>query len=288
MNNVKTLWLSLGALLAFTTNLLYPANIIFDLGDVLVETKYIRTIFSIGIEKFAFHASTWNNPFGAHKKLFQFLDSIEPRTPGSLIVRDAHGHILPELMVEWLKGTLPDEDLLRIIRQSNGNFINWTEEALVRALAELIFNPENFVKTRQLIDEGVRFVKECKEAGHRIYILSNWAPRSFELLEQEYPDFFNLFDGKVISGEIGLVKPDPAIFEYILNKKYNKKYDLDPSDTIFIDDQPENVDAAQALGIYSLRYTKKKGLLTSYHDFDCIREKINAWLESKNLASTAQ
>ncbi len=278
MKHIKTIWVSFGALLATATIQLYPANIIFDVGDVLVETRYIRTILSIGIEKFAFHASTWNNPFGVHKKLFEFIDNIKPRTPGSVIVRDAHGHIIPELMVEWLKGTLAPEDLLEIVRKSNGCFINWTEEALVRALAEVIFNPENFVKTRQLIDEGVRFAQECKEAGHSLYILSNWDPASFLLLEEESPEFFNLFDGIVISGDVGLVKPDPAIFEYIL-----KKYDLKPSDTIFIDDQPENIDAAQAMGIYSIRYTKKKGLITSYHDFDCIREKVNNWLQSKNL-----
>lgn len=282
MKNLKAIWLSFGLLLATLVTQTYPANIIFDLGDVLVETKYIRTIFTIGIEKFAFHASTWNNPFGIHKKLFQFLDSIKPRIPGSVIVRDAHGHIIPELMVEWLKGNISGHDLLKIIRNSNGNFINWTEEALVRALAEIIFHPETFVKTRQLIDEGVRFVKECKQAGHHIYILSNWDPASFTLLQEEYPDFFNLFDGIVISGDIGLAKPDPAIFEYIL-----KKYNLNPSETIFIDDQPENVDAALAMGIYSIRYTKKKGLLKSYHDFDCICEKLNNWLESKNLAVTA-
>ena len=239
MKNLKAIWSSFGLFLAMLGTQTYPANIIFDLGDVLVETKYFRTIFSIGIEKFAFHASTWNNPFGIHKKLFQFLDGIKPRTAGSLIVRDAHGHIMPELMVEWLKGTLNAQDLLKMIRNSNGTFINWTEEALVRALAEIIFNPETFVTTRQLIDEGVRFVKDCKQAGHSLYILSNWDPASFTLIQEEYPDFFNLFDGIVISGDIGLVKPEPAIFEYIL-----KKYDLDPLETLFIDDQPENVDAA--------------------------------------------
>lgn len=278
MKNSKN-WLFLAALFAFATTHMYPANIIFDLGDVLIETKYISTIFSIGIEKFAFHASTWNNPFGVHKKLFQFMDSIKPRIHGSVIVRDSHGNILPELMVEWLKGTLAWQELLALIRHSNGHFINWTEETLVRALAELIFNPENFAKTRQLIAEGIRFAKECKEAGHQIYILSNWDPESFVLLENKYPDFFSLFDGIVISGNIGIAKPDPAIFEYILNK-----YHLNPSDTIFIDDQQENIDVAQALGIYSIRYTKKKGLITSYHDFDCICQKVNNWLQLNNLA----
>lgn len=283
MQNIRTLWLSLGALLTILATHVYPANIIFDMGDVLVETKYMRTILSIGIEKFAFHASTWNNPFKCHKKLFQFLDSIKPRASGKVIVRDAHGHILPQLMVEWLSGTISPQNLLQIIRQSEGNFINWTEEALVRSLAEMVFNPETFAKTFHFIDDAVRLAKECKQAGHKIYILSNWEPVSFTLLQEAYPEFFNLFDGIVISGDIGLVKPDPAIFKYIL-----QNYRLDPSETLFIDDQTENVEMAQEMGIHSIRYAKKKGLIKSYHDFDVVREKINNWLLLKDLAIAGQ
>lgn len=254
------------------------SNIIFDLGDVLVETRYVRTILSIGIEKFAFHASTWRNPFGVHKKLFSFIDSLKPLEPNSVIVRDAHGHILPQLMVEWLKGTIHPHELLDSIRHSNGCFVNWTEEALVRSLAELIFDPKTFIKTRQLIDEGVRFVKECKQAGYKIYLLSNWDPFSFAILAEEHSDFFALFDGIVISGDSGLVKPDPAIFQYI-----QERYHLNFADTIFIDDQIENIEAAEKLGIYSIRYTKKRGLLTTYHDFDTVRQKILMWELLKNL-----
>jgi len=279
LKNIKAFWLSFTALLTLSTPLAYSANIIFDVGDVLVETKYIRTLFTIGIEKFAFHASTWNNPFGAHKKLFEFIDGIKPRNPHSIIVRDPHGHIIPELMVDWLKGTIAPHDLLEIIRTTKGSFTNWTEEALVRSMAEVIFNPETFVKTRQLIDEAVRFVKEAKQAGHKIYILSNWDPISFTLMQEAHPEFFNLFDGIVLSGDVGLVKPDPAIFEYILNK-----YDLDPANTFYIDDQPENVEAAHAFGLTAVCYSKKKGLIKSYHDFDDVRQKLNNWLQLKSSA----
>lgn len=285
LKNNRTFWLSIVATLhlfigqSHAVTQSRPINIVFDAGDVLVETKYIRSLFTIGIEKFAFHASTWNNPFDCHRKLFQFLDTIKPRTPNSIIILDPHGHILPQLMVDWLKGTITPQDLLEIIRQTKGSFTNWTEEALVRSLAEMIFTPETFVKTRQLIDEAVRFAKEAKQAGHKIYILSNWDPVSFTFMQEEYPEFFNLFDGIVLSGDIGLAKPEPAIFEYILNK-----YDLDPADTFFIDDQRENVEAARASGIYSVQYSKKRGLIKSYHDFDDVRQKFNNWLQLKNSA----
>lgn len=206
------------------------------------------------------------------------MDTLKPRNPDEVIVRDAHGHILPQLMVEWLKGTTHPHDILNIIRHSNGSFVNWTEEALVRSLAELIFDPKTFIKTRQLIDEGMRFAKECKQAGYKIYLLSNWDPFSFRVLVEQHPDFFALFDGIVISGEVGLVKPDTAIFNFI-----KEHYNLNFADTIFIDDQCENIEAAEKLGIYSIRYAKKKGLLTSYHDFDSVRQKIISWEMLKDL-----
>ena len=279
MKIVKSIWLSLGIALSALAPMAHATNIVFDFGDVLIETKYVQTIFSIGIEKFAYFASTWHNPFGCHKKLFEFLGTLQPAIPGDIIVKDAHGHIVPPLMVDWLKGELSGAELLEIIRHSKGTFINWSEEALVRSLAEMVFNPKTFVKTRQLIQDGVRFAKEYKQAGYKLYILSNWDPESFTLLEMMYPDFFSLFDGIMISGDVHLAKPDPAIF-YKLRDTFN----LDLADTVFIDDQIENVTAAENAGMHSILYTKKKGLFKSYHDFDRIRHKITEWLLSKDFA----
>ena len=102
------------------------------------------------------------------------------------------------------------------MRTHEGSFGSWAEESLVRALAELIFTPEYFIKTRSLVPDGIAFVKECKQAGHSLYILSNWDPYSFTILEKAYPELFELFDGIIISGDIGLIKPDPAIYQFLL------------------------------------------------------------------------
>ena len=94
----------------------------------------------------------------------------------------------------------------------------------------------------------VALVRRVQAAGHRLYCLSNMPAMSMEHLERAY-DFWELFHGKVISSRIGHCKPEPAIYEHLLTT-----YELDPAETIFIDDVDANVAAAQALGISAIRF----------------------------------
>ena len=272
--NIKTCLLSL--LLGITSQG-YAANIIFDLGDVLIETKYLQSVLNIGPIKMVSYALTLQNPFSIHKKLFEFLDSLEPRTANDLNVTDHHGNPLPILMCDWLKGTISHEELLKKIDDNIDKISSWPEQILVQSLAKTIFTPESFAATRFIVPEGAEFVKECKEAGHQVYILSNWDPISFTLLQELYPDFFNLFDGIIISGDVHLLKPDPAIYYYFLDR-----YHLDAQDCIFIDDLDQNIAAARNVGMIGLPYRKKQGLLFKSPGFDAIGQEINEIEQSKN------
>lgn len=258
---------------------LQAANIVFDLGDVLIETKYLQSALSIGPKNMLSYAATLNNPFGIDKKLFSYLNSLKPLDHDQIPLKDHYGNILPQLMADWLKGTLTHEELLRIIDENPGTFNNYYEQQLVLALAHTIFKPELFVKTRALILDGLNFVAERKALGDKVYILSNWDAESFELLRRICPDIFGMFDGIMISGQMGLAKPDIRIYQ-----KFLETFGLNPADTIFIDDQIDNIIAAQAVGIHGILYTKKPGILFNYHNFDTIRQKINDWEYSKNLA----
>lgn len=273
------------SLLSFTLLVplpMYAEHIILDLGGVAIETGYLQTILTLGWE-FAAYASTWRNPFSSHQLLFTFLETIPIAYSDNTVAKDAHGHPLPPLMVAWLKGQLSPEEIFALICNSPGNFSNWTEEALVRALAELIFTPAYFVKTRSLIKESITFIQECKQAGHSVYILSNWDPYSCALLKIRWPNFFALFDGIVISGEIGLIKPDPGIYQYLL-----QKYQLDPDDCFFIDDQEENVIAAQKEGITTYKFSKRWGLFGSSDAFMATRNALKTWLTAKYFFDSAK
>ncbi|HET8963619.1 MAG TPA: HAD family phosphatase [Chitinophagales bacterium] len=88
------------------------------------------------------------------------------------------------------------------------------------------------------------------KSTHRTFLLSNtneihmhWFSDS---LQQHYgiPDLSSYFEKVYLSYEINLRKPDPAIFHHVLNTN-----DLNPSETLFIDDSPQHVESSGKLGI---------------------------------------
>ncbi len=100
----------------------------------------------------------------------------------------------------------------------------------------------------------LELVRELKAAGHRLYGLSNWSAETFPLICDDYPAL-ELLDGMVVSGNEGVIKPDPEIYKLLLSR-----YSLQPADCIFIDDNPANVAAAQTLGIRAIRFTSCSNL----------------------------
>ncbi len=91
--------------------------------------------------------------------------------------------------------------------------------------------------------EGMRdVVRELKARGVRVLLLSNIS-EYFAAHAKEIP-ILSEFEGCVFSAVVGLVKPHRDIFEYIC-----EKYALNPSETVFIDDNAANITGAHEYGI---------------------------------------
>jgi 2-haloacid dehalogenase len=88
------------------------------------------------------------------------------------------------------------------------------------------------------IDGTVAVVSELKERGHRVYVLGNWGREEFDRALPRF-DFLDWFDDILLSGDCGILKPDPGIFEIAENR-----FGLVPEQTVFIDDRSDNVAAA--------------------------------------------
>ena len=115
----------------------------------------------------------------------------------------------------------------------------WREQAaLIRAFDE---RWEEMVPGQ--IDETIALVRMLKSRGVPLYCLTNFSSAKFELTRRRF-DVFALFDGIVVSGEIGLVKPDPAIFRHLL-----QRFRLGAGQCLFVDDAPANVEGARAAGM---------------------------------------
>ncbi len=95
--------------------------------------------------------------------------------------------------------------------------------------------------TVALID---RLARECVP----LYCLSNMPAGTFAYLRKLHA-FWPRFRGIVISGEIKMMKPEREIFEYLLNR-----FDLNPAETVFVDDHRPNIEAAQAIGLHTVLF----------------------------------
>jgi 2-haloacid dehalogenase len=106
------------------------------------------------------------------------------------------------------------------------------------------------------IEPTVELLAELRAAGVPLYALTNWSAETFPLARPLFP-FLEWFDGIVVSGDVRMVKPDPRIFAHLL-----ETHGLRPEATVFIDDTPANVRAAQAAGMIALQFTDAGSLRT--------------------------
>ncbi len=99
------------------------------------------------------------------------------------------------------------------------------------------------------IPETIVLLHELKQRGVPLFCLSNISVENYAFVRHRA--FFKLFDGIVISGMEKLVKPDQRIFE-LLHSRFNLTFEL----SVFIDDMPENITAAEQLGITGVLFDR--------------------------------
>jgi putative hydrolase of the HAD superfamily len=114
------------------------------------------------------------------------------------------------------------------------------------------------------IPDSIEILHQLKARGHSLYALSNMGEPSMIHLEESY-EFLNLFDGKVISARVKLVKPEPAIFRHLLDR-----FHLDPQQTIFIDDLSDNIEVAAHFGIRTILFTSPAQCRKALVNYGCL------------------
>ena len=113
-------------------------------------------------------------------------------------------------------------------------------EAWGKRFGELIAGP---------IEGAVEVLAEVKERGVPLYSITNWSAETFPPQLARFP-FLSWFDGIVVSGREGVIKPDPRIFRILC-----ERYRVAPESAVFIDDVAANAAAASALGIHGIHFS---------------------------------
>lgn len=166
---------------------------------------------------------------------FQFLfdrisaDSGKPFL--SLTARDL------EMLDAVEKGVVTDAEFVRYLNASKG--LSWTLDEYIGIWAEMYtVNPV-----------GRALFLEAQDRGIPVYTLSNIAGHHIDAIEMNEPGFFDGADGLFLSYQMGLRKPDPQIYRRVLDE-----LGAEGDDCLFLDDLPENVEAARAAGIHAYHF----------------------------------
>ncbi len=141
---------------------------------------------------------------------------------------------------DWVQldlNNLSEDEILQLFIENDPEM-----EADIRHMYE---NVEGIVERR---DSSLAWLRRVKESGKRILYLSNYSPK----IMRECPDalyFLPEMDGGLFSCDVHMVKPDPEFYKLLI-----KKYELDPSRCVFIDDLKTNTEAAAALGMHTVHF----------------------------------
>jgi 2-haloacid dehalogenase len=99
------------------------------------------------------------------------------------------------------------------------------------------------------IEGTVVILSELRARGVPLYFLSNYSAETYPLVRARY-EFLSWFAGGIVSGEHGVIKPDPMIYRLLI-----ERHDIDPARAVFIDDVAANAEAARAFGIHPIHFT---------------------------------
>ena len=182
-------------------------NIIFDIGNVLAKFRWADLFHDLGFSGEAFE-----------------------RIAAATVQH-------PTMWNEFDRSLMSDEDIIARCVERAPEY-----EKEIRLM---------FSKTELLVEEykySYEWIKGLKERGYKVYLLSNYGKTSFEAArEHGRLSFLPLVDGSVISYEVKIVKPEPGIYEALL-----EKYALKAEECVFLDDRADNIEVARKLGFHGI------------------------------------
>jgi 2-haloacid dehalogenase len=182
-----------------------------------------------------------------------------PDRPGAVVFD------LGNVLIDWdphpaIAAVVGDDEAARFLASDDFDFGAWNheqdsgrafEESEQAAVARVPHWREHILSYRANFDRSligeiaatVDVLRDLHAAGVRLLALTNWSAELFPVARGRF-DFLELFEDILVSGEERLAKPDPRIFELLTERS-----GLPPGACVFVDDKPENVEAARAAGL---------------------------------------
>jgi glucose-1-phosphatase len=180
--------------------------------------------------------------------IFDFGGVVVQFNPKDFLMDHFMNKRAEEIVYELTFGSQEWQDLDRgIITREEGNAAMLENAARVNRVFEVQTVIDEWPAILRTKEQTVHVMKKLKAAGYRLYYLTNIPADIMDELRQR--EWFSLFDGGVASCEVHLCKPEPAIYTTLM-QTCNLAYD----ESIFIDDNKVNAQAAYNLGITGILY----------------------------------
>lgn len=119
------------------------------------------------------------------------------------------------------------------------------------------------------IEGSVSSLERLRAAGVPLYAITNFSRTKFDHATKRFP-FLLKFHGIIVSGDEGLVKPDPAIFQLFL-----KRFRLSARDCLFIDNSAANVESARKLGMAAHHFRDPETLEAALYEQPLICARLS-------------
>ena len=123
---------------------------------------------------------------------------------------------------------------------------------------------EHWLEILTPIQDRIEILEPLKKNGYKLFILSNFIEEAFKYVIEQY-DFFSLFDGRVISYEEKVIKPEKAIYDILLSR-----YNLIPQECVFLDDHSSFLKPAKQLGMSTILVQKNTDLKVEFRKIDIV------------------
>lgn len=180
-------------------------NIVFDIGMVLIDFHWAKTMRELGFSeecvatlgKNMMQHPTWN---------------------------------------EMDRNVMAEEDIVKEFKKLSPMY----EEEIDLFL-------RNLDKVVTVFPKSDEWLKNLKERGYQVYLLSNYPERTFKVDSKKYT-FMDYVDGKVVSYECHYTKPEKEIYDLLCDR-----YKLRPEECVFLDDKYENIEAAKGYGFEGIQ-----------------------------------
>jgi HAD superfamily hydrolase (TIGR01509 family) len=182
------------------------------------------------------------------------------------VIFDFFGVFCTPIATNWFKKTVPDDiaglaAFQALCTQSDYGKLSRLEfdKAVSKLTGVPVAEIEAGIEAEAIINVSlVAYVKKLRARGYRIACLSN-GTREWTLRVMIDYGLRELFDERVLSGDLGIVKPSPEIYTQTLDK-----LKLKASEVIFVDDRKPNVDAAEVCGIRSLEFSDTPAFIAEF------------------------